>query len=217
MILDTDERIEEALRASTQGDKLAFSDVCNWCGPRLLMYCRSRLRYEDLRSGYQDDLMNKVLHRFWREIQNRITHHELTIQMSWCMLRRIAKSLAYDHYRTEYCPKRRPAGGFRNFECNQHSPSVRDSCNDEFELMETWAKFLDMQSESDRKLIEMRLSGMKVEDIARELQVGTSTLYNRLQNLASTLKSVLWGREKHCQGQTCFLECARTINATTLC
>jgi DNA-directed RNA polymerase specialized sigma24 family protein len=189
MIPEVDERFEEALRASANGDQQAFADVCNWCSERLMKYCRSRLCFEDLRSAYQEDLLNQVFQAFWCEINKRPACFSLTSPMAWCILRRIAKSLAYDHYRRQYCRKRRPSEGIRNFNYEQHSPSIEYEGIMELEIRESRDEFLNRLGESDRTLVEMRRAGVDIGGIARQLQVGSSTLYNRLRHLELSFKN----------------------------
>ena len=183
MILELDYRIDEALRASANGDQHAFADVCEWYSHRLMAYCRSRLRFEDLRVGYQDDLLNEVLAAFWREIIKCPDANELTSQQAWCIVRRIAKSLACDHYRADYCRKRRPAEGIRNFDLEHHSPPFDDDGILDLEIKEELHRFLNRLCDRDHKLLEMRRGGVNIDTIAREMNVGSSTLYNRLRDL----------------------------------
>ena len=69
MIPEASEQIRQALYASAKGDQHAFEDVCQWCSKWLTTYCRSRLRYEDLRASYEEDLHNEVLFHFRLELQ----------------------------------------------------------------------------------------------------------------------------------------------------
>ena len=190
MTPEEDDRIDEALRASANGDKQAYAEVVKWCNQRLLGYCRSRLRFEDLRAGYQDDLLSQVLRNFWCELIELPATHKLTHLEAWIQLRRIAKSLACDHVRAENCQKRRPAEGIRNLDYEQHAPSVENEELTELEITEERDKFLKSLCERDRKILEMRRTGVDIETMTRELNVGTSTLYNRLRELELAVKSI---------------------------
>jgi predicted transcriptional regulator len=43
-------------------------------------------------------------------------------------------------------------------------------------------------SQHDQKLLELRRECIDIETIAKELKVGTSTLYNRLQEIEKSVK-----------------------------
>lgn len=189
-MIPEDKEVDKALRSSSHGDKAAYAVVVQWCRERLLAYCRSRLRYEDLRSGYQDDLMSDVLLAFWLELNKFPDNEELTSLVAWLRLRREAKSLACDRYRAENAQKRRPSGGIRNLYQEQHSPSVEAEGLLDLEIIDERDKFLSGLKDRDRKLVELRCAGVDVETIALELQFGSSTIYNRLQALEHACRHI---------------------------
>jgi DNA-directed RNA polymerase specialized sigma24 family protein len=188
MIPEASEQIRQALFASAKGDQHAFEDVCQWCSKWLTTYCRSRLRYEDLRASYEEDLHNEVLFHFWLELQRIPEPTALDCLNFWFILRRIAKSLAYDHYRARNCKKRRPANGFCSFECEQHYRAAQNDELLELEITEERDLILRSLSQHDQKLLELRRECIDIETIAKELKVGTSTLYNRLQEIEKSVK-----------------------------
>jgi DNA-directed RNA polymerase specialized sigma24 family protein len=190
MIPEASEQIRQALHASANGDQHAFEDVCQWCSKWLTNYCRSRLRYEDLRASYEEDLHNEVLFHFWLELQRIPEPAALDCLEFWFILRRIAKSLAYDHYRAKNCKKRRPANGFCSFECEQHYWSAKNYELLELEIAEERDVILMSLSQHDQKLLEFRRAGIDIKTIANELKVGTSTLYNRLQDVEHRVKII---------------------------
>jgi len=59
----------------------------------------------------------------------------------------------------------------------------------ELEIRESRDEFLNRLGESDRTLVEMRRAGVDIGGIARQLQVGSSTLYNRLRHLELSFKN----------------------------
>lgn len=189
MIPEASEQIRKALHSSAMGDQHAFADVCQWCSKWLTTYCRSRLRYEDLRAGYQEDLHNKVLLHFWLELLRIPEPTKLDCLNSWYILRRIAKSLAYDHYRSKNCKKRRPSNCFCSFECEQNYWYAKNEELLELEIAEERDLFLSSLSNRDKTLLELRQAGTDIETIAKELKVGTSTLYNQLQEMEKSVKS----------------------------
>ncbi|MCE3018203.1 MAG: helix-turn-helix domain-containing protein [Pirellula sp.] len=96
--------------------------------------------------------------------------------------------MAYDHYRAKSCKKRRPANGFCSFECEQHYRAAQNDETLELEIAEERNLILRSLSQHDQKLLELRREGIDIEKIAKELKVGTSTLYNRLQKIEKSVK-----------------------------
>ncbi len=186
MTPDAEVRVEKALRSAANGDMDAYAKVAEWCSERLLAYCGSRLQYDDVRSGYQYDLMNEVLHSFWIEINQCLSDEKLTCLVAWYRLRRVAKSLACDHYRAKNAQKRRPSYGIQNLVHEFYAPSVDDNGIFNLETIEERDRFLSRLSDRDRKLLELRRAGVCVEIIASELHVGSSTIYSRLRALENS-------------------------------